>query len=173
MGIAYIIISSLTIIIAPIVAVAIGQILQNNSLKRKDKIDIFKTLVIYNVYDWGSSHRAVDALNSIPIIFADNKTVVDKYFAYFESCRINGTNDSHCKAIETARIKLLEEMSRTLGYKNEWDVFRNTYLPSGLHDEMVKNQKYKDAQLLVAEMVKNIPPEMLLTNFVQKSKEVS
>jgi hypothetical protein len=77
----YIIISSITIIIAPIIAVVIGQLLQNRSFKRKDKIDIFKTLVIYNVYDWGSSFRAVDALNSIPVIFADNKTVIDKYCA--------------------------------------------------------------------------------------------
>ena len=163
MNVEYIVISSITIIIAPILAVIIGQLLQNRSLKRKDKIDIFKTLVIYNVYGWGSSYRAVDALNSIPVIFADSKTVVNKYFAYFESCKAK----DH-KEIETAMIKLLEEMSKILGYKNEWDVFRNTYLPTGLQNEMIKEQKYKEAQIIVAEMINNIPPENLLPLFLKK-----
>ena len=40
----------LAIIVMPIVAVLIGQWLQNRSEKRKDKIQIFKTLMASRIY---------------------------------------------------------------------------------------------------------------------------
>jgi hypothetical protein len=52
-------------------------------------------------------------------------------------------------------------MSKILGYKNEWDVFKNTYLPVGLQEEIIKEQRYKEAQLMFDEMIKNIPSDNL------------
>lgn len=157
MEIAFLIINSIAIIVIPIVAVLIAQRLQTRSAKRKDKIDIFKTLVATNVYGWGGSFRAVDALNSIPVIFADNEEVVKKYLAYIKSCKIEKEEliESRRKEIETNTIKLLEEMSKVLGYKNEWHVFTETYLPSGVVNELLNEKKYKDSQLAVGSLAEN------------------
>ena len=60
------ILSLIAIIIAPIAAVLIGQWLQNKAEKRKDKLDIFKSLMISRT---GWSPKSVRALNIIDIVF--------------------------------------------------------------------------------------------------------
>lgn len=57
------IINSFAIIIIPIVAVFIGQKLQDRSQKRKDKLEIFRTLMMNRGIGWTS--ETVRALNTI------------------------------------------------------------------------------------------------------------
>ena len=40
------VINIISIIVSPIIAVIVGQILQNNSKKRAEKLEIFKTLMV-------------------------------------------------------------------------------------------------------------------------------
>lgn len=151
----FIIINSIAIIVIPIVAVLIAQKLQDRAAKRKDKIDIFKTLVASNVYGWGANYRAVDALNSIPVIFADEKDVVTKYMDYINSCKIEGiATESQRKQIDTNIIKLLEIMAKILGYKSEWHVFTETYLPKGIAEDIKNRKNLEDVQLSVGELSK-------------------
>ena len=65
-------INIIAIIVAPIAAVWIGQMLQDRAEKRRDKVAVFKAVMTYR-YGW--SQEAVLALNSIPIVFAEDKTV--------------------------------------------------------------------------------------------------
>ena len=60
----------LAIIIIPIAAVIIGQRLQDRAEIRKDKMQIFKTLMTSRIYGW--TVDSVHALNLIDVVFAKN-----------------------------------------------------------------------------------------------------
>ena len=66
------IINIVALIVVPIVAVLIGQHLQNRAQKRMDKMEIFKTLMIART---GWTVESVRALNVIDIIFVNDKKV--------------------------------------------------------------------------------------------------
>lgn len=66
------IINIVALIVVPIVAVLIGQHLQNRAQKRTDKMEIFKTLMIART---GWTVESVRALNVIDIIFVNDKKV--------------------------------------------------------------------------------------------------
>ncbi len=68
------ILNLIAIIVIPIAAVLIGQWLQNRSEKRKDKMQIFKTLMTSRIYNsW--TQDSVYCLNIIEIVFADDENV--------------------------------------------------------------------------------------------------
>ena len=69
------------IIIAPVVAVLIGQWFQNRGEKRKDKLEIFKTLMIARN---GWNPESVKALNIIDIVYADDKAVREQWKEYYD-----------------------------------------------------------------------------------------
>lgn len=59
------------IILAPVVSVIVGQILQNRAKKRQDKMEIFKALMTSRVYGW--TNASVYALNIIDSNFPHQK----------------------------------------------------------------------------------------------------
>ena len=63
------IVNIVAVIAAPIIAVQIGQYLQDRAQLRKDKMDVFKTLMANRV---GWSTASVYAMNIIDIVFADD-----------------------------------------------------------------------------------------------------
>ena len=69
------ILNLIAIVVIPIAAVLIGQHLQNRAEIRKDKMQIFKTLMTSRIYGW--TQESVHCLNIIDIVFADDKTVRD------------------------------------------------------------------------------------------------
>ena len=69
------ILNLIAIVAIPIAAVLIGQYLQNRAEIRKDKMQIFKTLMTSRTYGW--TQESVHCLNIIDIVFADDKTVRD------------------------------------------------------------------------------------------------
>lgn len=60
------ILNLLALILIPIIAVIIGQHLQNVSAKRKDKMDVFKTMMMNRI---GWSVEGTRAMNIIDIFF--------------------------------------------------------------------------------------------------------
>ena len=64
------ILNLLALILIPIIAVIIGQHLQNVSAKRKDKMDVFKTMMMNRI---GWSVESTRAMNIIDIVFSDDK----------------------------------------------------------------------------------------------------
>ena len=125
------IINVIAIIVAPIIAVFVGQKMQDRAEKRKDKMQIFKAVMTYR-YGW--SVEAVAALNSIPIVFAEDKPVKDCWKEYYRLLCIQQPDQMEMKQRSDALYKLLESMANTLGYKEtiSWEDIQNPYIPVGM-----------------------------------------
>lgn len=63
----------LAIILAPLIAVWVGQLIHTREEKRNDKLSIFKTLMATRN---GWTMESVKALNIIEIVFSDDKNVL-------------------------------------------------------------------------------------------------
>ena len=101
------IINIAAIIIIPIVSVVIGQYLQNRSEKRKDKVDVFKTLMTYRNSGYTDS-KCVNALNMIPILFIKDKKVMQAYSEFVILMNTTDKNKDAEKQITIKKVKLLQ-----------------------------------------------------------------
>ena len=165
------IINIIAIIVIPIFAVLIGQWLQNRSEKRKDKVRVFSHLMSYRAIGY-VDQQSVNILNLIPIVFNDDKNVIEKYNIYLKSLNIK-TEDFPQKQreIENNKTKMLEEMAKNLGYKNiNWEIIQNPYLPQGLINEINSMNLFKQGQLEVVEKIKQQmgQPQMRKENKTKK-----
>jgi len=165
------IINIIAIIVIPIFAVLIGQWLQNRSEKRKDKVRVFSHLMSYRAIGY-VDQQSVNILNLIPIVFNDDKNVIEKYNIYLKSLNIK-TEDfpQKQKEIENNKTKMLEEMAKNLGYKNiNWEIIQNPYLPQGLINEINSMNLFKQGQLEVVEKIKQQmgQPQMRKENKTKK-----
>ena len=124
------------LIIIPIVAVVIAQWLQNRSEKRKDKMQIFKTLMTSRIYGW--TPDSVNALNIIDIVFSDDEKVRAAWKDLNDKYRVTNPDQQHLKKIENAQYKLLEAMANSLGYKEKitWETIQNPYMPVGMAQQI-------------------------------------
>ena len=140
------ILNLVAIIVAPVAAVLIGQWLQNRANKRKDKLEIFKSLMIAR-NNW--SLESYRALNIIDIVFADDETVRARWKEYYDRLCVENPSDAELKKIKTSQDKLLEAIAVSLGYKDKitWETIQNPYVPKGLIDAAQKQQEYQDGQL--------------------------
>ena len=134
------ILNLIAIIIAPIAASVIAVWLQNRSEKRKDKMEIFKVLMVSRIYGWTLDR--VNALNIIDIVFADNTRVRAAWKNLSDKYNVENPDQAHCKKIEQAQYKLIEAIADSLGYKNKitWEEIQNPYIPQGMIAE-IENQK--------------------------------
>ena len=165
------IINIIAIIVIPIFAVLIGQWLQNRSEKRKDKVRVFSHLMSYRAIGY-VDQQSVNILKLIPIVFNDDKNVIEKYNIYLKSLNIK-TEDfpQKQKEIENNKTKMLEEMAKNLGYKNiNWEIIQNSYLPQGLINEINSMNLFKQGQLEVVEKIKQQmgQPQMRKENKTKK-----
>jgi hypothetical protein len=139
------ILNILAVISIPIVAVVVGQRLQDRAEARKDKMDIFKTLMTTR-YGW--TVESVRALNVIEIVFADDEKVCTAWKTYYERCCVQNPSDMQVQQIKTAQDKLLEAMANALGYKDKvtWETIQNPYVPNWMLDAMQRQQTIQNGQ---------------------------
>lgn len=144
------------IIFAPVISVIIGQKLQDRAKRRQDKMEIFKALMSSRVYGW--TNASVYALNIIDIVFADDKQVRAQWKEYYDKLCVGNPTEEELKRIEIEKCKLLEEISKSLGYKGKitWETIQNPYIPKGLSDSMQQQQQYQTGQLEVMDIMKSI-----------------
>ena len=150
----------IALIVIPIIAVVIGQHLQNRSKRRDDKMEIFKTLMISRAVGW--TNESVRALNIIEVVFSDNKSVLKQWKIYYDKLCVENPTETNIKKIQTERDKLIETIARALGYKNKitWETIQNPYIPKGMVDLMEQQQKYQNNQLEIMEnMIQGIITE--------------
>lgn len=142
------------IVIIPILAVIIGQYLQDRSEKRKDKMRVFTHLMSYRSFGYVDQF-SVNIFNSVPIVFYDDKEVMEKYNAYLKSLKIKPEDvQIKQKEIEDNKTKMLEAMAKALKYKNvNWELIQNPYVPNGLIDQINAENTYKRGQLEVVKLV--------------------
>lgn len=145
------ILNLLAIIIVPVVAVLIGQNLQDRAEKRKDKLEIFKTLMIARN---GWSPESVRALNIIDIVFCDDKTVIARWKEYYDRLCVEHPTDTELNKIKNSQDKLLEAMAISLGYKDKvtWETIQNPYVPKGMIDAQQMQREYINGQLEMAKL---------------------
>lgn len=144
----------IAIIIAPIVAVLIGRWLQNRSERRKDKLEIFKSLMIARN---GWSPESVRALNIIDIVYADDNNVRLRWKEYYDRLCIDSPSDTDLKKIKTAQEKPLEAMAVSLGYKDTvtWETIQNPYVPKGMIEAEQMQREYQNGQLAWARLAES------------------
>lgn len=132
-AIASLVINVIAILAAPIIAVWVGQRLQDRAEKRKDKMAVFKAIMT-DRYGW--SRETVLALNSIPIVFSDDKPVRDSWKEYYRLLCIQEPNLIELKQRNEALYSLLGEMAKVLGYERSinWNDIQNPYIPKGMAD---------------------------------------
>ena len=138
------IINVIAIIAIPIVAVFVGQFLQNKAEKRKDKMQIFQCLMTKRITGWAGLD-AVNALNSIDIVFSDCEAVRKQWAVLLSKYRHDITAQEQYRE----QCKLLELMANDLGYKDKitWDIIQNPYYPEGLAKQIEINSQILDGQV--------------------------
>lgn len=143
------------IVLIPIVAVIIGQKLQEKSEKRRDKLTVFKILMA-NRFGWSAD--SVYAMNIIDIVFADDEAVRKYWKDYYEKLCIQNPDDMQIKQRITAQEKLLESMAVSLGYKDKitWESIQNPYIPKGMLDAAQQQQVIQKGQEQLAGAMGNI-----------------
>lgn len=146
------IVSVVVMFVGPILAVKVGQDLQDKSEKRKDRMDILKALM-NSRYTW--TPESVSALNTIDIVFADDEAVRQCWKEYYEKLCIDKPNEVQAKQIKTAQYKLIEAVSNSLGYKDKvtWETIQNPYMPKGMYEDLLGQQQYKEGQLAAADLI--------------------
>lgn len=126
------ILNLIAIIVIPIVAVLVGQYLQNKAEIRKDKIHIFKVLMTSRIYGW--TQESVHCLNIIDIVFSDDKKVRNAWKDLYDKYCVQNPDETQLKKIQNAQYKLLDTMANSLGYKDKvtWETIQNPYIPDGM-----------------------------------------
>lgn len=150
------VINLIALILAPILAVLIGQKLQDRVQKRNDKMQIFKILMTSRIFGW--TNESVQAMNLIDIVFADDSDVRKQWKICFDKMCVENPTETELSKIKTEREKLLETMAKSLGYKDiiTWESIQNPYIPKGMTQLMAQQQAYQENQSAILEQMKNM-----------------
>ena len=153
------ILNLIAIVVIPIAAVLIGQYLQNRAEIRKDKMQIFKTLMTSRIYGW--TQESVHCLNIIDIVFADDKIVRDAWKDLYDKYCVQNPDAAQLKKIQNAQYKLLETISKSLGYKDKvtWETIQNPYVPDGMIRQWQEQAKSQQAYNTLLNTMVNIVPK--------------
>lgn len=146
-------INAATVLIAPIVAVIVGQKLQDKGQKRKDKMEIFRVLMMNRGIGWTAD--TVRALNIIDVVFSDDDSVRARWKEYYNQLCIQTPSVMQREQIQEAQDKLLEAIAQSLGYKKQvtWETIQNPYIPQGMLNAMQQQQNIQNGQEQLASAV--------------------
>ena len=151
------ILNLIAIIVSPIVAVLIGQHLQNRAEIRKDKMHIFKVLMTSRIYGW--TQESVHCLNIIDIVFSDDKKVRNAWKDLYDKYCVQNPEETQLKKIQNAQYKLLDTMASSLGYKDivTWETIQTPYIPEGMRrqqqEQAASQQAYNNILLNMQHMI--------------------
>ena len=134
----------IAVFLIPVVAVIVGQYLQERAQKRKDKMQIFQCLMTRRITGWAAL-EAVNAINSIDIVFTDNKEIRTQLGIWRSKCKKDVAREEQYRE----QCKLLELMANDLGYKDKitWDIIQNPYYPEGLDQQLSMNNQIMNGQV--------------------------
>ena len=155
-------INILAIVLSPIVAVGITVWLTQRNEKRKEKMEVFKQLMISRVC--ASTEDYVKTVNSIDVIFADSKEVRKAWKDLFDEYSNKDSDLDKCRYKHT---KLIEAVAQDLGYKNklEWsEIISNVYIPRWLIETWEQNNVVKEGQKNFAKVMETAAKSLLNEN---------
>ena len=149
------IINIVAIIIAPIASVIIGQKLQDRHERRKDKLELFKTLMMSRN---GWTIESVRALNILDIVYSDDEMVRIAWKNYYDKLCVENPTDTEQKKMQDAQYELLEAIAQSLGYKETitWKTIQKPYKPKGMVEAEENQRFYQEGQLALAQIAMNM-----------------
>ena len=164
-NIAWTIINILAVLLSPVVALWISNIIQNRKEKRKEKMQILKVLMTQRFSVKNIEY--VNALNLIDVVFVDSKDVrsayKNLYNEYASTIDLNNENNRQIfqEKIKKATTQLLEAIVKDIGYKDKitWDTLQEPYMPQWLSDEVFLRTELNNAQVQFANFVKTLTPQ--------------
>jgi len=120
------------ILVGPIFAVLIGHHLQDRSKKREEKMNIFKSLMLFRDRAW--LEPCVQAMNMIDVVFSDSTRVRNAWKQYREEVKVVSLDSCDPDEIQKKRRLLLEAISNDIGYKGiSWETIHDPpYVPDTL-----------------------------------------
>ena len=118
-------------ILGPVAAIFIAWCLEKRRDQRERRMNIFRTLMRTRTGSARLSADHVAALNLVQVEFRNDSGVQAAWKEYFEIlCRLGQGQHLEPLAMEKSLTKLLQPMSRTLGYKIEGlEIFEGGYTP--------------------------------------------
>ena len=164
------IINIVAVIIAPIAAVWIGQKLQDRHERRKDKLELFKTLMMSRN---GWTIESVRALNVLEIVFSADKRVCIAWKNYYDKLCVENPTDTDLKKIQDSQYELLEAMAESLGYKKTitWKTIQKPYKPKGMIEAEENQRFYQEGQLALAQIALNMKNMQFPNAIVPQQRE--
>lgn len=139
------ILNLIALIVIPIVAVVIGHHLQTRAKKREDKMRVFESMMASRLF--GMDANTVRAANMIPIVYAKDKAVREKWSAFYGALCVQNPSEDQLSNIEAKREALLKVMAKSLGYKDRisQQALDERYVPKGLTDMAARNRMQQEA----------------------------
>ena len=158
------------VVIAPIAAVWIGQILQDKHERRKDKLELFKTLMVSRN---GWTVESVRALNVLDVVFSDDEKVRAAWKKYYDKFCVENPTDTELKKVQDAQYELLEAMAESLGYKETitWKTIQKPYKPKGMIEAEENQRFYQEGLLALAQVALNMKNMQSQSMSVSQQKE--
>lgn len=119
----------IAIILAPLIALQVSQVVEQWKEKRRRRFEIFKTLMSTRGTNLAPQH--VEALNLIDVEFYNRKQVIEAWRQYYNHLHDRQADDNAWENVRRERLTvLLFEMSNVLGYKFEKSsIERASYSP--------------------------------------------
>lgn len=149
-----------TSLISGLLATLVTILCQKKSEEKQSKRNVFETLMSYryNICD----EKNVAALNKIDIVFHKNLNVTNAYKEFKTEADNAALNLDKPNQIYDKHLKILEEMAKTLGYKNiNWEIIKSYYLPQAL------SSKIQEEALLRKQQLQNVSQENNSKNNIQ------
>ncbi len=144
----------ITALISGLMATIVTIWWQRKSEIRNKKTKVFETLMSYRYMI--SAQECVTALNSIDVVFYNNKDVRKAYADFLNE---TGKRPEFNPNINDKHLKLLEVMSTALGLKDiHWDEIKQCYFPAGLAD------KAREESLLRKMQIQSVSAELSRKN---------
>ena len=160
------IINIIALIVIPIFSVLLGQYLQRQAKKREDKLSIFKSLMTSRIYGW--TVDSVHALNLIDVVFAKDKKVIAQWKIAHDKLFVENPTGTELRKIKQEKDKLLKFMAESLGYKIDWEIIQNPYIPTGLTEILNNQNTFQSIQLELMQKMNHLVSSSQNTN---QSKE--
>ena len=134
-------ITTVAIILGPIIAVLITRFIDNMRAEKERRFEIFRTLMRTREMPLNWEH--VGALNLVEVEFRKHPLVIDAWKAYLEHLGIElppieqkQRHDDHSRKRRALLTKLIDEISKTVGINiKQLDIFEGNYVPQGWADQ--------------------------------------
>ncbi len=137
------------IVLSPLVAVLVSMWLQDRKEKRHRQYWVFATIVSNRHQK--TTADVVQALNTIDIAFANDRTVRELWKDYLEIAELDMSKASAAKRLEDKYVEMIHAMGRSLGLGDQVSQLQMSqiYFPVGLGNQLLQGQDIMDHALRV------------------------